>query len=418
MGCHRDRFVIIPALHGEIPLHRAWFPAAPIDASKINVEAKPVDLKTILDGIDDAHIASVHSFQLPPDAECNSYAPAPWADSWSKYGSVEDKKAAYVSALQDVHKAHCGDFFAIGRSKRTITLGIRGRSSNILLQYLYGRIVADSHEMGLVAIHNETLDIQEHYPNFIFKSDPSAPVGKYKLTSNCGPHFQDYRFYRGERCLAQCLFAPSVDGLSASTFQLNEHDVVIHYRAPYFKFRGKSPHGITRENLSHTAPLYSYFARILERIKKRGKLGTVWILCDMGLHGDNVVDSLKRDYDAKIHGGSHHQDHYLGRVAPIFIGSFGTFTWTQAYLSGAREIHLPYVGIMKLGSSWNWWDALFIDDDPRIFYHDISGDATFQSTQEVKEGGTKFAEGIKERDQGELNCLPRTDGAGLAKSAS
>lgn len=41
----------------------------------------------------------------------------------------------------------------------------------------------------------------------------------------------------------------------------------------------------------------------------------------------------------------------LQRVAPIFIGSFGTFTWTQAFLSRAREIHLPYVGIMKLGSS-------------------------------------------------------------------
>lgn len=123
-------------------------------------------------------------------------------------------------------------------------------------------------------------------------------------------------------------------------------------------YRRKSPHGITRENLSHTAPLYSYFARILERIKKRGKLGKVlhfphlmlgdlihirltldalasllfpgiqeggfelsihnslskvWILCDTGLHGDNVVDSLKKDYNAQIHGGSHHQDHYLGR---------------------------------------------------------------------------------------------------------
>ncbi len=41
---------------------------------------------------------------------------------------------------------------------------------------------------------------------------------------------------------------------------LGPNDVVIHYRAPFFKFRGKSPHGVTRENLSHTAPLYCKFS--------------------------------------------------------------------------------------------------------------------------------------------------------------
>lgn len=184
------RFIIVPALHGEIPLERAWFPAAAIDASQINMEAKkgenmcvygalfimlwilhilatPVDLNTILDGLDEAHIASVHSLSPPADVACNSYAPAPWAESWGG-GDVESRKIAYVKALKEVHSSHCGDFFAIKRSTRTISIGIRGRSSNILLQYLYGRIVADSHGMGLVAIHNETQDIQAHYPNFIF----------------------------------------------------------------------------------------------------------------------------------------------------------------------------------------------------------------------------------------------------------
>ena len=68
--------------------------------------------------------------------------------------------------------------------------------------------------------------------------------------------------------------------------------------------------------------------------------------------------------------GHYTDDHYLARQAPIFIGSFGTFSWTVAYLSVARQIHLPYDPTEKAGSSWNRWNTLFIDDDDRIRYHD------------------------------------------------
>jgi hypothetical protein len=37
----------------------------------------------------------------------------------------------------------------------------------------------------------------------------------------------------------------------------------------------------------------------------------------------------------------------------VFIGSFGTYTWTIAYLSSGREIHLPYDSRIKEGSTWN-----------------------------------------------------------------
>ena len=138
-------------------------------------------------------------------------------------------------------------------------------------------------------------------------------------------------------------------------------------------------------------------------------MGQVYIVAEPAQREDEIVAQIIGDFDATWVASKPAQDHYLCRIAPVFIGSFGTFSvqhpskvytvayfdcsldlcicsspllkanfhktwslaqWTIAYLSQGREIHLPIVSNMSFGSTWNWWDALFIEDDPRITYHD------------------------------------------------
>ena len=86
-------------------------------------------------------------------------------------------------------------------------------------------------------------------------------------------------------------------------------------------------------------------------------------------------------------------------MAPVFIGSFGTFTWMAAFLSEARSIHLPYVSDLEWGASWLPWHDLFIHDDPRIVYHDIVNPKTHthESATAVMSRNTTFAQAVRDR---------------------
>lgn len=62
---------------------------------------------------------------------------------------------------------------------------------------------------------------------------------------------------------------------------------------------------------------------------------------------------------------------------------------------------------MSYGSTWNWWDALFIEDDARITYHDEvlpdwGGIGGFLNASSVLDSGTVYAASIHNRTHGEM----------------
>ncbi len=100
------------------------------------------------------------------------------------------------------------------------------------------------------------------------------------------------------------------------------------------------------------------------------------------------------------------QDHFLGRVAPTFIGSFGTYSWTIAYLSEGSRIHLPYYSSEAHGTDWLPWHALFIHDDERIMYSDCGGDGGEPvHARQVLAGNHAFARAVAKRP--DARCGPR-----------
>jgi hypothetical protein len=290
--------------------------------------------------------------------DCNTFVVLPWM---GKEGAAEDE----ASLLSQVHETmwgkggggkggggRCKHWNDIDRSNGTHHISFRGRMSNGIIEYFYTRIAADAAGVGIFSEGQGGEHLKSFYQNIEF--EPGGERRVVPANKKCGPHFQSYGFFRYERCLAQCVLAPTHMTLSPTIFALQSKDAVIHFRRPFFQFKGKSPHGIRRHTAWHTTPTFDYFSNILDDLKKRNYLGTVYIVAEPGQREDEIVQQILEQYSAKWVAEKPAQDHYLCRVAPTFIGSFGTFSWTIAYLSQAREIHLPIVSNMTFGSTWNW----------------------------------------------------------------
>jgi hypothetical protein len=128
-------------------------------------------------------------------------------------------------------------------------------------------------------------------------------------------------------------------------------------------------------------------------------LSQVFIVSEPTLYSHQVVKSLQLRFAAEIYSDTPAGDWSLAVLAPVFIGSFGTFTWMAAFLSEGRLIHLPYVSDLSSGASWLPWHDLFIHDDPRIVYHDLGNPQapTHEIASAVMSRNTKFAHAVRER---------------------
>lgn len=162
----------------------------------------------------------------------------------------------------------------------------------------------------------------------------------------------------------------------------------------------------------------AYYYNILNEKRVKGQLGQVWIVRQHSktgkykAHKGTTHYKLLQEFGARVAVGESEQDHFLARNAPVFIGSFGTYTWTIAYLAGGREIHLPYDSRIAAGSTWNRWSDLFVDDDPRYVYHDCFVSNKSQTAQEVLAADTPFARAVRSKSAASAtaNCMPRKGG--------
>ena len=193
-------------------------------------------------------------------------------------------------------------------------------------------------------------------------------------------------------------------------------DVVVHYRKCEFSHTWPRD-----ENLKHSSvPPFSYFANILEGIRKRrgrreraGIGGHVYFITEPKIRGDPTLKRLMDEYGATCEIGNDELDDM--RFAASGEGStlvltYGTFSWMTAYLSFAGEIHVPY-----LSNNAHYWfpaAALFVHDDPRYVYHDVAPIATstkkssrrqrrtwLSALEVLDRDETEFSKAVRERHQ-------------------
>lgn len=129
------------------------------------------------------------------------------------------------------------------------------------------------------------------------------------------------------------------------------------------------------------------------------KCSQVFIITVPQLYSSHVVKSLIRRFSARIYAGTPSDDWSLAVNARTFIGSFGTFSWMVAFLSEGDTIHLPYISELQYGAWWVPWHDLFIHDDPRIIYHDVSNlhKPTHEMSSSVIRKNSTFAKSLKSR---------------------
>jgi len=149
-------------------------------------------------------------------------------------------------------------------------------------------------------------------------------------------------------------------------------DVVIHLRA-YDGFCDAVVHDAVGEFDPHRTfvnPPFDYYDRILNRMKQRGSMGTVWLAARCR-EADPVARALVKKHGARyVPLTAMHQDvtEWLWLVAASrLVLAQSTFSWWAAFLSNASEIHFPLAG--------EWWgrNARFrlYPNDSRYIYHDM-----------------------------------------------
>ena len=140
-------------------------------------------------------------------------------------------------------------------------------------------------------------------------------------------------------------------------------------------------------------------------------MSTIHFLSDPRFRKNHhVVDGLRAKFRNRllVSEGNPEIDMLIGVRAPILIASTETFSWIMAYATTARRIYLVYESKLSRGSMYCPLHTLFIDDDPRILYHDVR-DTTMlenlhkehaiqlETAQEVLDRNTTFSFSVRRR---------------------
>lgn len=97
-------------------------------------------------------------------------------------------------------------------------------------------------------------------------------------------------------------------------------------------------------------PPLRYFTTILDCMRCREEPGyrydRIWILTEPRCYQNRILQHLVREYGATIRKGhTWYNDFWFARqTRGPFIATYGTYSWWAAWLSDAREIHMPYDG--------------------------------------------------------------------------
>lgn len=256
------------------------------------------------------------------------------------------------------------------------------------------------------------------------------------------PYHQNYEFFRGRRDHVRRLLRPAwstvpgpayTDGLwgSDARDRPGPTDVVIHVRVAFAPWHicstgyraqrcsrktgktgygTKCPAGPKKDCLSTAAhPPVEYFQRILADresvVPGAVRPECVWLVADpeiarsglMSKLRTGLVDGSGAPVRIEERVRTAHDDLAFVANAAVIVTTGGTFGWFAAFLSSAREVHVPYT---RAGWEQLWWPshALFVDDQPGWWYHDIeAGGASFSNASTVLAEPSAFARAVAVR---------------------
>ena len=327
----------------------------------------------------------------------------PWITAVQKYAENKCcKMCSYVGSkfptLQQLNSTPADELANRAAAATSITsspsntkadIAYRGRMANQMIQHLFGSLYARRCGYKLMG----ATDVLSAFDNTQSSIDPEDRSSA-KQVAGFDMWHQFYLNFNhvNDRKIARALFHMT------GTFQtpLGPHDIVIHVR----EFEERRA-GIL------TVPLLYFSTALGAAISSDGGNSVVrkiWIIAETNWknkRSNAIVAALKKKFGAVLHDKSAAEDMELARRAPIFIGSFGTFSWIIVYLRGEHErtttecrvskvtsrdnglqrtaadcrglqrAHMPF-SRNRNDTGWVTSCHLFIHDDPRITMWDLS----------------------------------------------
>ena len=298
----------------------------------------------------------------------------------------------------------------IVRRSKMIRFEFSGRTGNNLIQYLYARLLADSHNWGIIEPfpserYNSYLKT-DFFPNIrYFHIEGATTESLLDSSKGCANEFnQNYLYFQHARKFAKCISKPAPDLLKFP--EIGEKDIVIHYRDSTEEDDDK----IQRNWVDSTVPQLEYFTSIIDMLWNDTNDSTIHFLSEPRLRQNHkIIDGLSKIYPKRVRvsHGSPEEDMSIGYRAPILITSSQTFSWWMAYTSSARRIFMVYRSDLPQGSNAFPGADMFIHDDPRILFHDVSVyPVQLETARQVLSKNTPFADTVLNRRK---NCLPLND---------
>jgi hypothetical protein len=284
-------------------------------------------------------------------------------------------------------------------------------ASNRAILHLHAHLIALKHGWGLGPVSRAAhrsgppatahdVSLPSHFANavMLLPRNASRVHGPSELPAACvkEDYKQHYPFYRHSRTPARCIL--KVRGWELPRGGPGEEVVVVHFRDGEREFAGHWAQGRA------FAP-YRYYASALRSLgpPRANTSRSIWIILEPESVNAATPRRLVSEFGAMIDVGDASRAHAFARTADVFIGSFGSFSWIIAYLTCAPRIVLPYFSDDPGGASWVPWSSLFIDDDERVLYADVSQpQMVFEAADAVwKNRSTPFALFLKGRAEQE-----------------
>ncbi len=213
-----------------------------ISSSENQYSSQPTDLGNLVPN-PEFQGPSVHNCPVHPStANCTAFM-SPFAHAaaarraaqpqdsgvYMVNGSAFFGRAQLEQSMARAVQSECTLLWSVNRSMtQSLLFATRGQMSNVFIQYFYHRIVADSHTLRLHERKNftrlkkinmkfnksearATRSLRHFSYVTLFEQEDREEV---HINTNCGQFFQNFEYYRNERCFAQCLFAPGPSSIS------------------------------------------------------------------------------------------------------------------------------------------------------------------------------------------------------------
>ena len=252
-----------------------------------------------------------------------------------------------------------------------IIVNYQGRLGNNLIQYIFGRILANKLDCGLKAnsikgfpncieIKNDNDD--NNNKHYVLMKHKVNIIDVLNLRNNnfiLKGFFQRYEYYKKYKEIIKndwlyCSVKPK--------YIINDNDIAVNIRVGDTVKNNDINFYMTK---NHCACPYFYFDNILSQ----RKWNKVWIITENPK--EPRVKKLKEKYSANVISNSVIEDYALLKSFKHIIISQSTFSWLAAWLSDAIEIHFPLIGDWHpetpRGDEINLW----VDED-RYTYHDLN----------------------------------------------